>query len=83
LKYDTSTCGGLSKHLEVDITPVADPSYDTCAAACTALGEECQEFVFDSVLLTCAAYTGFCSSEVSTDSKVYERVQCCYWTTPL
>jgi hypothetical protein len=57
--------------LEVDITPEVDPSYQTCADACTDLGEECQEFVFDSTLLTCAAYTGFCAESALADNKVY------------
>jgi hypothetical protein len=42
------------------------------------------EFTFDSTANTCAYYSGKCTLADSSDTKdfVYERVPCCYWTSP-
>jgi hypothetical protein len=43
------------------------------------------EFTFDSSANTCVYYSGKCNLEASGAASkdfVYERVPCCYWTSP-
>jgi hypothetical protein len=63
----------------------ASDSLTNCMTGCDAWEDMCMEFTFDSSANTCVYYSGKCTLEASGAASkdfVYERVPCCYWTSP-
>lgn len=56
-----------------------------CFAACDQARQRCQWYSFVSTAASeeCTLYSGVCTSGAdSADSKVYQKMTHCYWTTP-
>jgi hypothetical protein len=81
-KFDTSICGGSTTNYWYETAALTSGTdLATCKAACDLLEDECMEFMLDAG--SCKGYSGKCTSSAGTsDQHIYERVPCCYWTSP-
>jgi hypothetical protein len=87
MKHATSTCGTGAEDTTtaslVDGSNTAATDLDTCKAACDLLEDDCMEFYLDTSAGACSGYSGKCANEAGAATDfIYERVPCCYWTSP-
>jgi hypothetical protein len=83
-KFAKSTCGGTADEKGTTTTLSSSTSLEACSKACDLLEDDCMEFYHESTANTCEAYSNKCTFVDTTDQKdaIYERVPCCFWTSP-
>jgi hypothetical protein len=82
MKHDSSTCGTGAEDTTTD-SHASGADLAACITACDALEDDCMEFHFDASAAACTSYSGKCANEAGAATDfIYERVPCCYWTSP-